>query len=255
MRRGVKLGAYFMLIAAAFLFGVVGTYLIGRHGGFNIGNMSLLNSVYFTVVTMSTVGYGDIYPVTAVAKIFVMALIILGLSMVLGFITIISGDIVNERLENLSNRISRADAARQKGHVVLIGTSGVNMLLAKQLKEKKERFMIVSPEKDISEQLNAKGYRSYFADPTSESEIGSLNLKKAKQIVIDLGKRSDTIYALLIVRGVAMDVNKTIIVQDQEIERHIKELGLSANEHIVNPNMLAATNIIKHVYLEGINII
>ncbi len=255
MRRSVKLGAYFVIVAVAFTIGVAGTYLIGRHDGFNIGNMSLLNSMYFTLVTMSTVGYGDIYPVTNIAKIFVMALIIMGLGIVFSFITIISGDIVNERLESLSSRLSRADAARQRRHVVLIGTSGVNMLLAKQLKEKKEKFMIISQDKEVSEQLNAKGYRSYFADPTSESEIGSLNLKKAKQIVLDLGKRSETIYALLIVRGAAMDVNKTIIVQDQETERHIKELGLSDNEHVVNPNMLAANSIIKHVYLEGINII
>jgi hypothetical protein len=52
-----------------------------------------------------------------------------------------------------------------------------------------------------------------------------------------------------------MNVNKTIIVQDQETERHIKELGISDNEHVINPNMLAANSIIKHVYLEGINII
>lgn len=153
MRRGVKLSAYFMLVAVTFLIGVAGTYLLGRHNGFNIGKMSPLNSIYFTLVTMSTVGYGDIYPITNIAKIFVMALIIMGLGIVFSFITIISSDIVNERLESLSSRISRADAARQKGHVVLIGTSGVNMLLAKQLKEKKEKFMIVSPDKEDSERL------------------------------------------------------------------------------------------------------
>ena len=127
--------AYGVAIAAIFIFGVLGTYIIAQGGGFSMKNMTLLDSAYFTIVTMSTVGYGDITPVTPTARLFVIVLIAVGLSIFLSLVTLISGEFVNTRLEKLSDRISRSERKKLSGHVVLIGTDGVNIAIAKHLRK------------------------------------------------------------------------------------------------------------------------
>ncbi|MDT7902349.1 MAG: ion channel [Acidianus sp.] len=71
--------ALLLLLGGVVIFGVTGSYILG-HLGHNFNEcMDLVNSIYFTVVTLSTVGYGDIVPITPIAKIFVVVVIVFGM--------------------------------------------------------------------------------------------------------------------------------------------------------------------------------
>ena len=60
--------------------------ILGPLGFMAIEGRSLLDSFYFVIVTMATVGYGDVHPVTAVGKIFSVALIVMGVGTFIGVI-------------------------------------------------------------------------------------------------------------------------------------------------------------------------
>ena len=64
-----------------------------------------LDSVYFSVMTLTTVGYGDFYPVTSIGKLFTIFYVIIGLGILLGYIKIVA-DIVFETRAGLLNIIS-----------------------------------------------------------------------------------------------------------------------------------------------------
>ncbi len=247
METRFKLAIYLMLILVVFFFGALGTYTISRFGGFNIKNMSILDAIYFTVVTMSTVGYGDIYPITNIAKIFVIVLIGVGLSVFLSLVTILSGDIVNNRLEKITDKISSVEKKRLRNHTLLVGTDGVNMSIARKLKMGKDSFAIITSDKTVSDRLRAEGFKSFVADATSEMDMAQLNFDKAKRIVIDLRDKSRTVYALLVIRSLCKGVHTTVIIHHDETERHLRELGLQNNEHIINPDKIVADNIDKYV--------
>src|SRR5271166_2237044 len=105
MARITELMVYLSVLIIVLLFGIIGTYIIGQHGGFNVKINNLLDATYFTIVTLSTIGYGDIYPVSPTAKIFVILLIVLGLGIFLGAVAAITGEFMNRRIENLSGRL------------------------------------------------------------------------------------------------------------------------------------------------------
>ncbi len=247
MKIGIEHIAYVIAIVAVFTFGVVGTYLIGNGGGFNIKSMSPLAAAYFTIVTMSTVGYGDIYPVSSMARIFVMVLIVLGLSIFLSAITIISSGFVNNKIEKLSSRITSFEKGRLKDHIVLIGMDGVNVAIAKDLKNRNTKFIVVTADKTVSDRLEVQGYKSFVADATSEIDMAQFELKKARYIVVDLKDNSRTVYALLVVRSLIDGTKVVVVAQNRETEEHIRKLGLFKNESIINPNDIAAANIKKGV--------
>jgi len=60
---------------------------------------SVLDSLYFTVVTLTTIGYGDLHPTTPVSKIFTIFFVIAGVSFILGVLNFIIGRTVKDRVE------------------------------------------------------------------------------------------------------------------------------------------------------------
>ena len=59
----------------------------------------IIDSLYFTVITLTTIGYGDLHPTTDISKIFTILFVITGVSFILGFLNFIIGRTVKERIE------------------------------------------------------------------------------------------------------------------------------------------------------------
>jgi len=232
-------------IVVVFAFGIIGTYLIGQGGGFSIQHFTWIDAAYFTIVTMSTVGYGDITPVSPLARVFVIVLIGLGLSVFLSVITIISSDFVNTRLEKLNDRISMAEKRKLRGHVVLIGTDGVNLAIAKELHEKGSKFIMIVSDKVMSDRLKTIGYKTFVADPTSEVDMSQFEIHNSDKVIIDLKESSRMVYSLLVIRALAKGINLIVVAPNSDAERHLTELGTFKNEKVISPNSLAADTIIK----------
>ncbi len=242
-----KIIAYVILIVAVLFFGIGGTYLLGNEGQFS-KHMSFVNATYFTIATISTVGYGDITPVTSTAKIFVTVLIIAGLGVFFSAITILSSDFVNNRVEKISGRISSVERRFLKNHVVLIGTDAINIGIARRLKKKNKAFILITSDKIDADRFKDLGYRAFVADPTSEIDMSEFALEKSEAIVIDLKDSAKTIYALLIVKAIAKDVKTIVIAQTEEVERHMENLSLTKKEHVVNPNNMVADDLTKTLF-------
>ena len=242
----VRVLSYGVLMLLVVLFGVAGAYLLGRDGGFS-QKMDLLNAVYFTITTLSTVGYGDIVPVTSLAKIFTIILIVSGLGVFLGAITIISGEFMNQRVEKLTGRISSIEKRILKNHILLIGTGDVNKSLAEKMRKLSKSFVIITANKTDADKLKDAGYRAFVADTTSESDLAEFVIGRSKGVVIDLGDPSLTVYTFLIVNNLAKNVKTFVIAQNDDVERHLSELGRVPNEFIINPNKIVAKDIMVKI--------
>jgi len=89
----IRLRFYLAAFAVLLLFGIIGFMFIE--------NMSLTDAIYFSIVTMATVGYGDIHPQTDIGKILTLIIIIGGVGTFLGVIASITDLFVNRREEPL----------------------------------------------------------------------------------------------------------------------------------------------------------
>lgn len=75
-----------------------------------VEDLTWLDSFYFTVVTLTTVGYGDISPTTAAGKLFTMAYLLIGVGLLVTFAARLSRHMVDERRELVQER------RRRRGH-------------------------------------------------------------------------------------------------------------------------------------------
>ena len=98
-------------------YGVIGSYVLGS--GFTPQITNFIDAVYFTVVTMATVGYGDITPHTTDARLFTVSLIVLGIAVFATSLPAIVGPLIDKRLMNLLQ--PRRKKMKRASHVIVVG--------------------------------------------------------------------------------------------------------------------------------------
>ncbi len=98
-------------------YGVLGSYVLGS--GFNPKITNFIEAVYFTVVTMATVGYGDITPRTADARVFTVSLIVLGLAVFATSLPAIVAPFIDKRMMHLLQ--PKRKKMKRASHVIVVG--------------------------------------------------------------------------------------------------------------------------------------
>jgi voltage-gated potassium channel len=98
-------------------FGVLGSFVLGAD--FRPPIASFVDAFYFAIVTMSTVGYGDITPQTPAARLFTASLIVLGLVVFATSLTAVAGPLIDKRMKRLLQ--PKRKKMKRASHVVVIG--------------------------------------------------------------------------------------------------------------------------------------
>jgi voltage-gated potassium channel len=176
-RRTILASVVFSLsgILAILAYGVFGSYLLGS--GFRPEIHSLNTACYFTIVTLSTVGYGDIVPVTSEARWFVMSLLVIGLGVFASAIASALGPKISGELNRLFN--PKEKAMEQKNHVILVGDGAIARNTAEELKQRGVTFIqIVSAraETDPSAQILA-------GDATNDAVLRQAGIHNARLVI------------------------------------------------------------------------
>ncbi|MGC8730365.1 MAG: ion channel [Candidatus Micrarchaeia archaeon] len=241
----IKLLSYAIIITAIFSFGTIGTYILGRSGNFNVRINSMFTAFYFTVITLSTIGYGDIVPTTEIARAFVIVLVLSGIGTFASAITSFSSDIVGSRIEKLSGRLSKIEKKNLVKHVVLIGYDLTNAIIAAQLKEQGKKFIVITSNKITADKLKEKGYIAYVADQASEEDMKNFRFDSASAIIIDLRDKAQIVYAAIVAKAVSgpSGSDKIIVIAPNiELEKHLNSIGI---KNTINPSTIAAEYINK----------
>ena len=162
----------------ALVYGVTGSYLMRSEFS---GIESWADAVYFTFVTFSTVGYGDLLPQTTNARIFTMSMILIGLSAFATAVTVVLGPLLEERMKGVFSVMSKFQ--KTVDHVVVCGFTNVSDSIFDELRERSIPFIIIEENESLVMHLKGLGYDVLHGDPTNKVALEQANLPRAAAVI------------------------------------------------------------------------
>lgn len=230
-RSNLATGTLFSVISIILLFGyaIFGAYILGK--GFSPPIESLVTAFYFSVVTMSTVGYGDIIPKTDDARMFVVSLIIMGISVFTASLSTVVLPLMNERVQHLLMGGRRKMI--RKSHYILVGTGGLAANVFAELKERNLPVtLIVDHKRDLPPWNEADQVEGDPADTETLKEAGIMD---ANALISLLENDGENAFVVLAAREAGSSVKTIVSVRDRVNLARIRS---------VRPDMILAMDVI-----------
>ncbi len=219
--------------------------LIGTLGYMIIDNFTLMNAIYQTGITFTTVGYGEIQPISDMGRIFTITLIIFGF-VVFSIAVGIIAEVVNkgEFQKTAKERKMLYEIARLKHHFVVCYHNEFTIQVTKQLRANHIPFVVVDPREDM-EEIAKKYHYPYFVQAEAHTEEGILksHLSSAKGVISLADNVADNIAVIASARLYETEIHRSrkylIIANAKSFEDETKLLKLGANKVVTATKLMA----------------
>jgi len=218
--------------------------MIGTIGYIIIDDFTILDAIYQTGITFTTVGFGEIAPISAPGRFFTITLIIFGFATFTLSTAVLIDAVVNGRLFDLyKERNMLYKIARLRRHFVIFYHNEYTMQLAKQFRDNHIPFVVVDPREDFEQIAKESGYPYYVKEePYTEKAFLKAHLSSAKG-AISLSKNiSDNITLIASVRLYEKELGRSpfLIISNAETQNEkIRLMKLGADKVVATPSLMA----------------
>jgi len=221
------------------------TMLIGTMGYMFIDDFPLMDAIYQTGITFTTVGFGEIRPISDMGRIFTITLIIFGF-IVFSIAVGIIAEVVKkgEFQKTAKERKMLYEIARLKHHFVVCYHNEFTIQVTKQLRANHIPFVVVDPREDL-EEIAKKYHYPYFVTAEAHTEEGILksHLSSAKGVITLADNVADNIATIASARLYEKEIGRSrkflIIANAKSNEDDQKLLKLGANKVVTATKLMA----------------
>ncbi len=213
----------------------------------------LYDAFYWSIVTISTVGYGDITPQTVGGRLVAISLILTGLG-VLSFFTSIIVAAFNDKVQTLHENKTSAELSRYSNHVIICGFGRVGQEVAKLFDKDKQAFIIIEKNKEnilLAKQMN---YLAIEDDASNNSVLINAGINLGATTILCTTQNDVTnVYITLTSRSLNPTINIISRANRKENEKKLYQAGAT---HVIQPfeiaGLLAAEYVGQPVAFEAI---
>ena len=229
-----------MVISGFILSIVLGGSLAYSH----IENLSFLDALYMTVITLSTTGYGDIIPKTEVGKIFTIILLLMGVGVITYSVSTILSYIVAIDFSQ-RRRIKMEKKVKQfEGHTIVCGFGRMGQIICKKLKEEDVKFVIIEKSESNASVLENLHYNYILGDAAHDEVLQRAGVESAKVLVSVIDNDSDGLYIALAGRSFNKTIQIIIRANEPNAQRRMIRAGA---DKVVLPYVMSGLKVAESV--------
>ncbi len=207
-------------------FVMISTFVLGVVGFHYLEGLSWFDSIYFTFVTMATIGYGDITPHTLWGKILVIATSVLGISSFAVVVTSLLQSLVTEKLGVMLGLVT----SYFTDHVIVCGWSDTSKAAVEELLASTDKKIVLVDDKldkNPFEDPRVHFVKGDYRDPSILKKAG---IERATDAVVTTGNDSDTILTVLRIKSLKKDIHVAAEVMSGSVRDILKEAGA---DHVI----------------------
>jgi len=220
--------------------------IVGTAGYMIIEGWNFLDSIYMTVTTIATVGYGEVNKLSSAGRIFTILLIFFGV----GFCLYVAGAMVQFMVEGkirsiLGRRRLDKKIGILKNHHIVCGYGRIGRMLCINLHGKKDMdIVVIEKNEDLVQVMEEDGILYLHGDAINEENLIKAGIKRAKGLVAVLATDAENVFLVLTARQ--LNPNLHITARASRSETKSKFLAAGAN-NVVSPYDIGAISMAQRI--------
>jgi len=200
--------------------------------------MPLFEAFYMTIITISTVGFSEIRPLTVVGRSITLVIIVLGISVGTYTIGIIVRWFVEGELSKIFGRRKlQKKIADLKNHFIICGFGRIGRIICQELYEDNIDFVVIEQNASAIEDIVAEKYLFLEMDATSEEALMAAGILNAKGLVTAVNSDANNVFITLTAKGLQPDIFVLARSSEEKNEAKLKKAGATK---VVSPYMIGA---------------
>ena len=203
---------------------------LGTAGYVLIEGWPVLDSLYMTVITFSTVGFGEIRQLSPAGRIFTLILIVLGV----GFVAYVIGNVIQFLVEGrirliLGRHKLDKKIDRMNSHYIVCGYGRMGRAFCRYLSQRHLNFVVIEKNTNRIPVMNEDGILFIAGEATQEANLNKAGIKRASNLIATLGTDADNVFLVLLARG----LNPNLYVVARASQDETKKPLYSAGANVV----------------------
>lgn len=218
MNAGVRLTRAVAVLAALTALGTAGYVLVE--------GMPWWDALYMTVITLSTVGFGEVHPLHPAGRFFTIALILGGVStaayVAASVARVLAEDIFTNLLEG--NPMQK-QIDRMSQHVIVCGFGRLGQIVAEELARNGVPLVVIERDSEVEAQLKQAGYAYLLGSATSDELLERAGIARARAVVAGTNSDPDNVFITLAAREKRADIQIHARGEAAEATRRLRQAG------------------------------
>jgi len=237
-----RIFAALTVFLVVFVIGVAGFKILGGR------EWSLLDSVYMTVITAATVGYGEIHDLSLnpAARVFGIVYIVVCLGTIAYAVSSITAFVVEGELKNiLGRRKMDKEIARLRDHYIVCGADETAQSIIKEMVTTQKEFVVVDPSKERLDRLAAIGAVLHIhGDPSDDAVLQKAGIERAKGLIACL--LTDEANLFVTVSARSLNPNLRIVAKGIDVASHKKMVKAGADS-VISPAFIGGMRMVSEM--------
>lgn len=226
-------------IIAVQIYGTVGTYTL-RNDFSEVS--TLLDAFYFTIVTSSTVGYGDITATTQFARLFSISVLFAGVASFGVALGTLLGPLIEARLATVLGNMTEKQLDVLDDHYIIAGCGDLTEPILEYLG--KSNVVIIVQESDRATYLRENGYQVVVGNPSDEEPLRRVHIQRARGLLVATNEDTEDAMTILTARELQPDLRIVATATERENINKLKRAGADV---VFSPAVLGGRLLVESV--------
>jgi voltage-gated potassium channel len=238
-----RLGSWGPLIGGLLALTLV--FCLGVAGYMQVEGWSFFDSLYQVVITLSTVGFQEVYPLSRNGRILTMLLIVSGVGSFAYLVGTFTQVLVEGRLQQfLGRRRMQKIIDGLTDHVIICGYGRIGSIVAREILAENMPTVIIESNPEVVRLLAEQGVPFVDGDATADEVLLSAGLLRAKTLVAALSQESANVYVTLTARQLSPGIR---IVARADAQGHIQRLQRAGADQVLVPHLYGGVRMAQSV--------
>jgi len=238
-KRRLKGGGLLQLRGQKLAVALLALVLAGGTAGYVlIEGWPVWDAFYMTVITVTTVGYREVYSLTRAGQAFTVLLIVTGVGTVLYAVTLVAAMIVEGGLHHRFEQRRRTRMIDElRDHFILCGSGRIGSIIAAELRRQAVPFVVVERDPGRLHAVLARGDLAVEADASREEVLLHVGIEHARGLIAAVGTDAENVYTVLTARGLRPDLYIVARAETEDADRKLLRAGA---DRVISPYEIGA---------------